>query len=284
MIVFFLVLLLIVNTGCIKRDSMEDIRIYTTVYPIEYITDSLYGEHSTIYSIYPNGVIADKYDLTDKQIQDYSKGNLFIFNGLGHEKDYVAPMFHNNKKLMIIDTTLTMEYTNSIEELWLDPSNFLMMAANIKNGLSEYINNHYLKNEIEEKYEQLKIHISNLDAKLQLMGQKSDSKKIVVSNDTFLFLEKYGIEVYSLEENGNLTDKTISDVTNLIQSGQIHYIFMKQNEDVNSIISQLQETSDVELLTLHTISNLTESERNSKKDYLSIMNDNIELLKLELYD
>ena len=53
-------------TGCIKRDSMEDITIYTSVYPIEYITNRLYGENSEIYSIYPNGVFADVYTLNEK--------------------------------------------------------------------------------------------------------------------------------------------------------------------------------------------------------------------------
>ena len=49
-----MVLLSIISTGCFKRDTLEDITIYTTTYPVEYITNYLYGEHSTIYSIYPN--------------------------------------------------------------------------------------------------------------------------------------------------------------------------------------------------------------------------------------
>ena len=51
-------------TGCFKRDSFEDITIYTTAYPIQYITDYLYGEHSEVLSIYPNGVAIHDYKLT----------------------------------------------------------------------------------------------------------------------------------------------------------------------------------------------------------------------------
>ena len=36
-------------SGC-KTDSMDDITIYTTTYPIEYITNELYGANSTINS------------------------------------------------------------------------------------------------------------------------------------------------------------------------------------------------------------------------------------------
>ena len=32
-------------SGCFKRDSMENINIYTTIYPIEYITNRLYGDY-----------------------------------------------------------------------------------------------------------------------------------------------------------------------------------------------------------------------------------------------
>ena len=61
-----LIVFLFCTTGCIKRDTLEDIDIYTTLYPIEYITDRLYGTHSNIYSIYPNGVDVERYELTDK--------------------------------------------------------------------------------------------------------------------------------------------------------------------------------------------------------------------------
>ena len=164
-----LLTIIVINlTGCLKIDSLEDIDIYTTVYPIEYITRCLYGKHSNVYSIYPDGINVDEYSLTDKQIKDYSKASLFIYNGIGKEKEYVIPMFNHNKNIKIIDTTLTLDYENDIAELWLDPSNFLMLAQNIRTGFKEYINNHYLKNEIDENYEQLKLDVSNLDAKLKI--------------------------------------------------------------------------------------------------------------------
>lgn len=284
LLLLFCLIITVTITGCFKRDDLEDISIYTTVYPIEYITEKLYGEHSKIYSIYPAGVNPSGYKLTDKQIKDYSKAKLFIFNGLSEEKKYVEKLFKYNKKLKIIDTTSSMEITYEEAEVWLDPSNFLMLAGNIKNGFNEYISNHYLKNEIEEKYQSLKIEISNLDAEISSMYENSSKKTIVVSNDLFKFLEKYGFTVLSLEENENLTDKLLSDVRTLITDGQIHYIFMKENEDVSKTIEALQKEFNVELLKLNTLSNLSEKEKNNNEDYVSIMNKNLELLKQELYD
>ena len=100
---FLLLLIPVLLSGCIKRDSMEDILIYTTNYASEYITNFLYGSHSTVKSIYPDGVIIDEYSLTDTQIDEYSSTDLFIFNGISKENAYVLPMLNRNKKLKIID-------------------------------------------------------------------------------------------------------------------------------------------------------------------------------------
>ena len=75
-------IILVVPLGCaIKRDTMEDITIYTSSYPIEYITNYLYGKHSEIKSIYPSGVVTSAYNLTEEQLKLYSDSSLFVFNG-----------------------------------------------------------------------------------------------------------------------------------------------------------------------------------------------------------
>lgn len=275
--------LVFLTSGCFKKDDLEDITIYTSVYPIEYIVDTLYGKNSNVKSIYPDGVDVSKYSLTDKQIKDYSKGNMFVFNGLSDEKDYVTSMFNYNKDLMIIDTTATMEYNNHVEELWLDPSNFLMMSLNVKNGLLEYITNQYLKTEIDNNYSKLKLEISNIDAKIKLMNENSSKKTIVVDNSSFKFLEKYGFEVISLEDNEELTDKTISDVIRMVRKKQITYIFSTDANNLNKSVQKIVKKTGVEILELNDLSNLTENQRNSKEDYISLLNENIDLLKKELY-
>ncbi len=269
-------------TGCIKRDSMEDISIYTSVYPVEYITNRLYGEHSKITSIYPDGVITEMYSLNDKQIKDYSKSDLFIFNGLSDEKNYLQPMLKSNKDLKIIDATLSMEFNSYQEELWLDPANALMLARNIKTGLNEYINNHYLKNEIESNYESLKLDLSNLSAKLNVISSSSSNPTIVVSSDMFKFLEKYGFNVISLDEK-TVTDKNIADVKRMISNGEVKHIFVIDDVDNSSVVQGIIDETNVSTLAFHALSNLNDNERTSKKDYMSLSLENISLLKQELY-
>ncbi len=275
--------ILITLSGCFKRDQLEDIDIYTSVYPLEYITNKLYGEHSTVYSIYPDGVTISDYELTNKQIEDYSKAGIYIFNGLGKDKDYVQPMFNYNNDLKIIDASMTMEYIYDVRELWLDPSNFLMLVQNISNGLQEYISNHYLQQNIEANYESLKIDVSKLDASIRLMAESSNSKTIVVANDALKFLDKYGINVISLSED-SVNDKVLANVNELIDNGTIEQIFILNSDSENDYVKQIVEETNITVTKIHGVSNITSEERNAKKDYLSIMYENLDLLKDELYD
>ena len=284
----FLVILIIITTfmvtGCLKRDNMEDILIYTSSYPIEYITKQLYENNATIESIYPNGIVINKYNLTDKQLEDYSNCDLFIFNGLSNEKNYIKPMLPHNKNLKIIDASASIEYNYRIEEMWLDPANFLMTAQNIKIGFEEYVTNQYLIKEIENNYKQLKVDVSELDAKTQLMIQNADSKTIVVSNDLLKYLSKYGLEVISLEGTDNSADKNIETVKNMIKENKLKYIYTLKNEDVSDLINDLIKDTKIELIEFHTLSSLDETEIKAGKNYLTIMNENIDSLKQQLYE
>ena len=157
-----ILLLGVITTGCFKRDDMEDISIITTVYPLEYVVNQLYGNNSVVNSIYPDGVDIDEYKITSKEYKDFSKKDLFVYNGLSSDKDIALKLVNKNKNIMIMDANFGMEIQYGIEELWLNPSSLLMMGQNVRLGLQEYITSTYLKNEVDEKYNELKIELSEL--------------------------------------------------------------------------------------------------------------------------
>jgi len=268
-------------TGCINKDDMEDITIYATSYPIEYVANRLYGEKSTVKSIYPNGVDINEYEITNTLLNTYDDVDLYIFNGLSSEKNYIEPLLKVNKDLKIIDSTSSLQYNNTVDELWLDPAKLLTIANNIKQGFNEYTEKKYLINQIEENYNSLKIDLTNLDAKYRSAAKKADYKTIVVSSDVFLYLEKYDLEVISLDEK-SVTQKNITTAKELINSGKIKYIYIKNGENVNDTINEVISGTNVKTIELNTLANLTDDEK-SKYDYLSISNQNLESLKEELY-
>lgn len=273
-----MIICVFITSGC-KKDSMEGITIYSTVYPIEYITETLYGDYSDVYSIYPNEVI----ELTDKLIADYSNSNLFVYNGLSNEKDYAVKMLNKNKNLRIVDATMGMEVLYSDPELWLNPSNFLMLCLNIRNGMKEYITNSFLRKEIDSNYDKLKLEISELDAEIKLLIENADSKTILVSNNVFKFFEKYGLEVISVFNDENLTDKTISLVKDAINDEKVKHIIMFENDTLTDEVEKIISDNNIEKIYFDSLTTLSSENQTSGKDYLSVMNSNLEILKKELY-
>jgi ABC-type Zn uptake system ZnuABC Zn-binding protein ZnuA len=204
-----------------------------------------------------------------------------------------------------------------------------MMAKNTKTSLNEYINDPYLNKQINEKYEELQYELSKLDATYKETLTNSKYTTLITDNELFKFLEKYNIEVISLEENiktitikegdslsdiskeynvtisdilthNNKTDETIkigetikipvktiessnvNKVKKLISENSIKYIF-SNNTESNSTINNLIKEYNLELVTINTMYSIDGNITNTNDNYLTIMNDNLELLKKELY-
>lgn len=275
---------LLMSTGCFYEDNFESNDVYTTIYPIEYITSELYGDEANVSSIYPNGADVKTYKLTNKLTEEYAKSSMFIYNGIGKEKNIAVDFLNINKNIQIIDAMQGMSYEYAEEELWLDPSNFLMIAQNIKNGLLQYNDNLLTKDELDKKYEEFKIEISEIDVELNLMSKNSANTTIVVSDNLFKFLTKYNINVISLDASNQNLNSAYVDAKRAVDNGDVDYIFVKKGEKLNGNIEDFIASNDVEKLEMEMIYNLTDEQRKNGEDYVSLMNKNIENLKTELFD
>ncbi len=282
---FLVIIILFLFTGCdLKKGDMENIDIYTTIYPINYLLDVLYGKYSNIRSIYPLGVDLNSYELSERKINEYSKSDLFVFNSLDEKRDrsYAVKMINNNEKLKVIDVSTGMNYESDVKELWLNPYNYLMMAENIKEGLSEYINNPYLVDEINTNYDSLKYDISKIDADLTESIKNANYNTIVVDNDLFKFLEKYGLKVISLENNDNYSLNTFEEVKKLIADKKIKYIY-SLTEKSNSVVNELIKQVGGEIIVINDMYSVDGCITNTNDNYLTVMKNNISLIEKELY-
>ena len=277
-LIIIFILIISTTTGCFKADDMENINIITTVYPIEYVLSKLYSDKSVINSVYPDGVNIYEYKFSEKEYKDFSRENLFVYNGVSDDKDIAIKLLNKNKNLLIIDASFGMEYEYGLEELWLNPSNLLMISQNVKNGLTELIDSNIIKEEIEKKYNELKVLLSELDADIRDLSEKSNSKTIIVSSPTLMFLSKYGFNVILINDDKE-NSKNYSDALKLINDKEVKYIYSLENEQESKSLAQIKKQTKVEILEIDRIDNITDEERDNKKDYISLMKNNIELLR-----
>ncbi len=278
-------LLSIIMSGCtlFKVDNMEDISIITTNYPLEYVTRYLYGDHAIIKSIYPDGVNISKHEVTDASIDSFSKEDLFIYLGYGKDKDIAVKLINKKNGLLIIDGSRGMSPDYELE-LWLNPNNLIMISQNINYGLSQYITSSYLVKEIEEKYEELSVKLSELDAEYRLTAENASSKTIVSSTKYLNFLKNYGFNVISLDDDNSAIEKTVAEVNEMISDGRINYIYTLEDFEVGvNANTILENNTNVTKIVLKNIGRITTDERNNGDDYFTMMNYNLEELKKETY-
>ena len=113
---------LLLVTGCSFSNSKEDITIYTTFYPIEYFTDYLYGDYSTVNSIYPSSADLSSYSPTDKQKSIYSNSDIFIYTSIKKETFTTSKMidkslvnYNNNRPLGVMTIIISPETDNQMK-------------------------------------------------------------------------------------------------------------------------------------------------------------------------
>ncbi len=275
--IFLLGLSIFLTTGCsLTKDSLENATIYTTIYPIKYLTDFLYSDYATIESIYPNGADINNYELTNKRIKEYAKGDLFIYNGLSSEKNIAKDLINKNDNLLIIDAANSLNYINGIEELWMSPNNYLMLAKNIKDYLIEYLNSNTLIEYVNNKYDELEEILSVKDADLRAIGKEATQNNtniLVVSDNVFKFLENYGFEIISLDEK-TITENTLDAIDNNFDNGKYTSIIILDN-NYNETINKIIDKYDPEIINVSSMTILN----NDNDDYLINMQNFIDKLR-----
>jgi zinc transport system substrate-binding protein len=266
-------------TGCIKKDKMDNIDIVTTVYPVTYLAEQIYGDNSTIVSIYPNGIDVENYEITDKQIKEYAKSDLFIYNGLdSKEKKIATKLINENKNIKLIDATQGLTVNSTVEELWLSPTNYLMMAQNIKEHLSDFMTSNVLKNKLQTNYENIKLTISKFDANFKIIAENAKDKDVIVANSSLGFLKRYGFNIISLDENEDKYKSNLTKAKANLASETNKVIFAidnKTTEDINKLDADIINVKSMTILSLEDIKN--------KNNYQSLMNEFIEELRNEVY-
>lgn len=266
------IITLTITTGC-NNDKLEGSNITTTIYPIEYLVNVLYGDKSNITSIYPNDTDVSKYELTEKQLNDYSKStSLFVYNGLSNEKEIAKTLINKNSRLQIIDASYGLKYKYGIEELWLNPNNYLMLANTIKDDLKNLSSSKYSAEQIEENYNKLEESLTTLDAELRTIAKaaiKNNNETIIIAYNSFGFLEKYGFKIINISSENNIT----SNIKNKFKDKTYTKIFVNDTDNISDSIKDIVDNYDAELIEINTMSTLTDKERSNGDNYLTIMND-----------
>ncbi len=277
--ILLIVTTILLLTGCnLKKDNLENSTIYTTIYPIKYLTEFLYKDYANIESIYPAGADVTNYSLTEKQINKYAKADLFIYNGLSNEKNITKNLINKNRNLLIIDVSNGLSYTYGVKELWMSPNNYLMLAKNIKDYLKEYLQSSIITENVDHKYNELAEILSTKDADLREIGKKAmenGTNTLVVSDNVFRFLENYGFNIISLDEE-TLTESSLNSIKSSFMKKKYKNILVLDNNYTDNIKNII---NDSKAKAIDVKSMMNTDANNNTEDYLTVMQDLIDNIR-----
>lgn len=288
----FVLLITIVFTGCTKdkntnNKNEERLLVYVSFYPMYFLAEEIGGDFVETKTVVPFGVDSHDYEPSMDQLRELTNAQVFIYNGANFES-WVEKLI--NSVIEEDKTINASKYCELIEEdgvadphLWLDPENMIKVAEVIKDKLIELDG----KNRVnyEENYESLKKRLMDLDNKYfeELKDKKNDS--IIVSHRAFGYMaNRYGfkqIPVAGISPDQEPSPRTIANIIDLISEKNYNYIFLETLASPKTV-EVIAEETNLEILVLNPIENLTEEEIESGEDYITIMEKNLENLKKAL--
>ncbi len=288
-------------------------KVSYTVYPVQYLLEQIGGEkvetipfsngknimrsnlsedYKTILkeadTIFTIGGLEPYLDTISQDITDYkpdlydlgSKGAIIPFVRytsaivdnveVGVESNYYEnPLFDN------VDTYVNDPY------IWLDP----IMMTSMANEILAYFKsidpdntNYYEKN-----FEKVKMELAYLDANYsELKGNRITVASMVPAFGTYA--KNYGMSVSPiiLSKYGNLPSQAQLEVikARLIQDGVKHLIVEEDlDDDIMELANTLKDELQLELVYISSLSSRSQKQIEENLDYISIMNENLQVLK-----
>lgn len=280
----------------VPYDSLKT--LYTSFYPIYFLADSLVWDQANLVNIVPSGWEPHDFEPSLKQVWEMQKADLIVLNWLGMEsyEEKLISSVWTGKVIMLseeLQNLIKLEEENHEEEsheeeshwhdhgdtdphTWLSPKSYLQMAE-------------VLSKELEKKWFKPNTHVleslKTLDAHYETTLKNCTQKQIVTSHDAFRYLARdYWFEehpIFGISPEEEPSAKDIADTIDLIKKQKLTAIFTEEFVSPK-FANTIKKESGVQVLTLHPLETLTTQEELEKKDYISIMNENLEKLKIGL--
>ena len=293
----FIILFIFLLTACgtdHTTNNDDELLIYTSIYPLQYVVSEIAGEQANVESIIPPGVDAHTYEPTSREITNLADGNAFIYIGAGMEgfSETMADALKNqpiqfveigeNKQLFSNETTTDDDLDHASDydpHIWLDPIRMIQIAEMVTDQLSE------LQPDSQELFLENLSHFTEemtvLDEQFSSTLADKEQKDILVSHAAYGYWElRYGIEqiaISGLSSSDEPSQKELASIAKLAKEKDLKYVIFDQT-GTNRIASILQDHIKAEALYIHNLEVLTEDDIAANEDYYSLMEKNLEAL------
>lgn len=260
------------------------LKIVTSFYVLGDFAKRVGGDNVEVKTIIPAGAEPHEYEPTPKDIADIYSARLFFYQGGGFDQ-WADRLRGEIQQRGIAAVPIAEHFTlsNGDPHIWLDPVLAQKEIGIIRDSLIKidpkntelYANN-------AASYAVL---LADLDKKYQDGLLFCAVKEIVASHSAYQYLaDRYGLSLVSIagsspEQEPSL--RKIAEIVWLIRAKDIKYIFVEPLAGSKAAQAVALETG-VKSLALNPIEGLTDADIAAGKNYLSLMEDNLQNLKTAL--
>lgn len=296
----------------------EKITVVASNYPIYYFVSSVAGDSLNTINLVPPGVEPHDWEPGTQDMKILEEAKAFIYNGAGMEpwvKDVIGGLANKEIKTLVMEDGINLiknedeekdehhhhEHKHKEDEkdeheeeedehhhhhgefdphIWLSLKNAVIEINNIKNFLTELLPEN--KDLYEKNSQEIINKITELDKKYSEELSSYKGKNIVVAHEAFAYLcRDYSLNQLGIEgvfADSEPTPTKMKEIIEFVKKNNVKVIFFESlaSPKVAEVIAkETGATTDM----LNPIEGLTEEDIAAGKDYLSIMQDNLEALK-----
>lgn len=312
-ILLLIILAAFTLTACKDNEETSENVVYVTVYPMEYLVTQIAGDTVDVQRVPGSNTHSDSIDWSAKEIIDMINADLLFYVNAGVDT-YIpnnADTTFKDANVELIDISKTIAYNqvcyththdheeeNHSEEaevcdpnalsddphFWLDPVRMLEAAQLVRDKLLvTFPENSELYN---TNFTVLSAALEKLHEDYQAMADQA-VKPIITTSMLFMYWNaRYDIEILSLSMSAHSTEDIPGDIIEFVEEATFHeiqYILFEVNSNSpagEQLLEALKENMDsAEKLYIHGLGNISLEERDSGKSYMSIMYQNLEVLK-----
>lgn len=276
--------------GCTRKQNLEDktavsvnsggkLNVVVSFNPVRELTQAVGGDKVNISVVVPEGTEPHDFEPKPRDMENISKADVFIYNGLDMEAwaDKTLSVL-DNKKLVVVNASKNINVikTNgqSDPHIWLSLKNAEIEAQNILEALNKADPSN--KEYYEKNYKTFSDKLAALDDEYTGKFKNLQNKNFVTGHAAFAYLcRDYNLKQNSVEDvfaEGEPTPKKLKDLVDYCKENNIKVIFMEElaSPKVSETLAQEVGATVKKIYTIES--------KEDNKDYLQSMKENLEMI------
>ncbi|MFB5196915.1 metal ABC transporter substrate-binding protein [Neobacillus sp. KR4-4] len=296
------------NTVSTKNEKTsvdsKKLQIVTTFYPMYYFTKEVAGSSVNVELLIPNGAEPHDWEPTAKDMIKIQNADVFIYNSQYFElwTEKVLKSI-NDSNLKVVEAANGIKLMDALESedeeehghsehtsskdphVWLSPVLSQVEVNNIAKALEQADPKN--KDQFQKNAEALNAKLADLDHLYKDTVDKAKKKEFVTQHAAFGYLAKqYGltqIPIAGLSPDVEPTLGKLTELTELTKKKNTEVIYFEEMTS-SKVAETLAKEIGAKTEVLNPLEGLTKKEQEKGLDYLDVMKNNLESLKLSILD